>query len=188
MGFHFPEVKVVKLEQNYRSTNTILRAANTVIKNNLRRRGKQLWSDKGDGANFRSCTPSRTTKKKRARSWSKSITRGSRAAFPGATTRFSFAPTSNRARSKRPCAPPGSALSFDWAGKAFLTGAEIRDFLAYLQNILIPHDDISLLRIANTARARREGDVTMERLLGASHERKASAFAADEKSRGYSNT
>src|SRR6185369_2477164 len=44
---HFPEVKIVKLEQNYRSTNTILNAANAVIKNNLRRRGKKLWSDKG---------------------------------------------------------------------------------------------------------------------------------------------
>ena len=41
---------MVKLEQNYRSTNTILNAANALIKNNLRRRGKQLWSDKGDGA------------------------------------------------------------------------------------------------------------------------------------------
>ena len=49
MEKHFPEVKVVKLEQNYRSTNTILNAANAVIKQNLRRRGKQLWSQKGDG-------------------------------------------------------------------------------------------------------------------------------------------
>src|SRR3954465_66874 len=46
---HFPEVKVIKLEQNYRSTNTILKAANAVIKNNARRRGKQLWSQNGEG-------------------------------------------------------------------------------------------------------------------------------------------
>src|SRR5215212_4566623 len=46
---HYPEVKVVKLEQNYRSTNTILNAANAVIKNNTARRGKQLWSSKGQG-------------------------------------------------------------------------------------------------------------------------------------------
>src|SRR5213075_2818 len=50
MEKHFPEVKVVKLEQTYRSTNTILNAANAIIKNNVRRRGKQLWSQKGDGA------------------------------------------------------------------------------------------------------------------------------------------
>jgi len=49
MEKHFPEVKVVKLEQNYRSTTTILTAANAVIKNNLRRRGKQLWSQRGQG-------------------------------------------------------------------------------------------------------------------------------------------
>ncbi|HKQ37105.1 MAG TPA: UvrD-helicase domain-containing protein, partial [Verrucomicrobiae bacterium] len=49
MEKHFREVKVIKLEQNYRSTNNILIAANSVIKNNLRRRGKNLWSQKGDG-------------------------------------------------------------------------------------------------------------------------------------------
>ena len=46
---HYSEVKVIKLEQNYRSTGVILDAANAVIKNNARRRGKHLWSDKGDG-------------------------------------------------------------------------------------------------------------------------------------------
>ena len=44
MEKHFPEVKIVKLEQNYRSTTTILNAANAIIKNNVRRRGKSLWS------------------------------------------------------------------------------------------------------------------------------------------------
>ena len=46
---HFPEVKIIKLEQNYRSTTTILDAANAIIKNNARRRGKHLWSGKGRG-------------------------------------------------------------------------------------------------------------------------------------------
>src|SRR5665213_3595792 len=50
MEKHFPEIKVVKLEQNYRSTTTILNAANAIIKNNVRRRVKQLWSQKGTGA------------------------------------------------------------------------------------------------------------------------------------------
>src|SRR5207249_7400534 len=47
---YYREVKVIKLEQNYRSTNTILKAANTVIQHNPRRRPKQLWSQKGTGA------------------------------------------------------------------------------------------------------------------------------------------
>ena len=50
---HFPNPKVVKLEQNYRSTSAILTTANALIKNNPRRRPKQLWSDKGDGERVR---------------------------------------------------------------------------------------------------------------------------------------
>src|SRR6266478_5659806 len=50
MEKHYPEVKVIKLEQNYRSTNTILSAANAIIQHNVRRRGKKLWSRKGEGA------------------------------------------------------------------------------------------------------------------------------------------
>src|SRR5207249_5041488 len=50
MEKHFPEVKIIKLEQNYRSTSTILEAANGLIKHNVRRRGKKLWSQKGAGA------------------------------------------------------------------------------------------------------------------------------------------
>src|SRR5436190_22448634 len=46
----YPEVKIVKLEQNYRSTSTILSAANALIKHNARRRSKQLWSDNGQGS------------------------------------------------------------------------------------------------------------------------------------------
>ena len=46
----YPDAQVIKLEQNYRSTSNILNAANSVIKNNKDRKGKELWTDKGDGA------------------------------------------------------------------------------------------------------------------------------------------
>ncbi len=62
-------------------------------------------------------------------------------------------------------------------GQSFFDRREVKDFLAYLKTFLNPHDDISLLRIANVP-ARGLSDVTMERLLGASHERKCSVFAA----------
>jgi len=47
--YDFNGCKVIKLEQNYRSTSNILNAANHVIKNNANRKGKELWTDKGDG-------------------------------------------------------------------------------------------------------------------------------------------
>ncbi len=46
----FPGAEVIRLEQNYRSTQNILDAANSVIANNTARKGKNLWTDKGDGA------------------------------------------------------------------------------------------------------------------------------------------
>jgi len=62
-------------------------------------------------------------------------------------------------------------------GQSFFDRSEIRDFLAYLKVFINPHDDVSLLRIANVP-ARDSADVTMERLLAASQERKGSVFAA----------
>jgi superfamily I DNA/RNA helicase len=62
-------------------------------------------------------------------------------------------------------------------GQSFFDRREIKDFIAFLKTFLNPHDDISLLRIANVP-ARGLSDVTMERLLGASHERGCSVFTA----------
>ncbi|MCP4179906.1 MAG: UvrD-helicase domain-containing protein [bacterium] len=53
---YFPNTKVIKLEQNYRSTNTILDAANSFISGNKRRHSKKLWSDNGTGERIKICT------------------------------------------------------------------------------------------------------------------------------------
>ena len=50
---HFPEAAVIRLEQNYRSTQSILDAANAVIQNNVNRKSKALWTDRGEGARLR---------------------------------------------------------------------------------------------------------------------------------------
>jgi superfamily I DNA/RNA helicase len=175
MEKHFPEVKVVKLEQNYRSTNTILRAANTIIKNNVRRRGKQLWSDKGDGAKITLHTF--VDDEEEARTVVEQIN------YARIARRVPWGDNAILFRTNQQSRPLETALRTAGVryhligGQSFFDRREIRDFLAYLKTFLNPHDDVSLLRIANTP-ARGLSDVTMERLLGASHERKGSVYAA----------
>ncbi|HEU5122658.1 MAG TPA: UvrD-helicase domain-containing protein [Verrucomicrobiae bacterium] len=175
MEKHFPEVKVVKLEQNYRSTNTILRAANTVIKNNLRRRGKQLWSEKGDGSKI--ALSLYETDEEEARNVVEQIEYARLAKrIPWGAQAILFR-TNQQSRPLETALRQAGVRYHLIGGQSFFDRREIRDFLAYLKMFINPDDDISLLRIANTP-ARGLSDVTMERLLAASHERKCSVYAA----------
>jgi len=172
---HYPEVKIVKLEQNYRSTTTILSAANAVIKNNARRRAKQLWSEKGAGTPIQ--LHAFTDDETEARTIVEQIQ------FARATRRATWGQYAILFRTNQQSRPLETALRTAGVryhligGQSFFDRREIKDFLAYLKTFINPHDDISLLRIANTP-ARGLSDVTMERLLGASHERSCSVFAA----------
>ena len=172
---HFPEVKVVKLEQNYRSTSIILNAANALIKNNARRRAKSLWSDKGFGAKI--SLRAFETDEDEAREVVAAIE------FTRLAKRIPWSQHAILFRTNIQSRPLETALRTAGVryhligGQSFFDRREIRDLLAYLKTFLNPHDDVSLLRIANTP-ARGLSDVTMERLLGASHERKQSVFSA----------
>src|SRR5262249_48752250 len=66
-------------------------------------------------------------------------------------------------------------------GQSYFDRREVKDFLAYLKMFVNPHDDISLLRVANVP-ARGLSEVTMERLLAASQEGHCSVFSAMKKS------
>jgi len=172
---HYPEVKIVKLEQNYRSTNTILTAANALIKNNTRRRAKSLWSQKGQGTKIllRACTDE----------GEEATQVVGQIEFARLANRISWKENAILFRTNIQSRPIETALrkaSVRYhliGGQSFFDRREIRDFLAYLKMFINPHDDISLLRIANTP-ARGLSDVTMERLLAASQERHCSVFAA----------
>ena len=175
MEKHFPEVKLIKLEQNYRSTNTILNAANAVIKNNVRRRGKQLWSQKGQGPKITLHTFS--DDEEEARSIVEQIE------YARVTRQVPWADHAILFRTNAQSRPIETALRQAnvryhlIGGQSFFDRREVRDLLAYLKVFLNPNDDVSLLRIANVP-ARGLSDVTMERLLAASHERKGSVFSA----------
>ncbi len=174
MEKHYPEVKVIKLEQNYRSTNTILNAANALIKHNLRRRGKQLWSENGDGAliSLFAFTDDETE----ARSIVEQIEFARMAKRVPWSEQAILFRTNQQSRPLETALRQGSVRYHLIGGQSFFDRREIRDFLAYLKMLVNPDDDINLLRIANVP-ARGLSDVTMERLLGASHERKCSVFA-----------
>jgi DNA helicase-2/ATP-dependent DNA helicase PcrA len=172
---YFPEVKIIKLEQNYRSTNTILNAANAIIKNNPRRRPKQLWSGKGQGNKI--ILRSFPNDEDEARSVVEQIE------FARLAHRVPWAENAILFRTNIQSRPLETALRKAGVryhligGQSFFDRREVKDFIAYVKMFLHPHDDVSLLRIANVP-PRGLSDVTMERLLAASHERKGSVFAA----------
>ncbi len=175
MEKHYPEVKVVKLEQNYRSTNTILSAANAIIVNNVRRRGKKLWSQKPGGAKI--SLQAFANEEEEAR------TIVERIEFSRVADRTTWGDHAILFRTNIQSRP--LEMAFRQAGvryhliggQSYFDRREVRDFLAYLKVFVNPDDDASLLRIANVP-ARGLSETTMERLLAASHERNGSVFAA----------
>ncbi len=172
---HFPGVKVVKLEQNYRSTNTILSAANAVIKNNARRRGKHLWSQKGEGAKI--VLNAFQSDEEEAQRTAEEIE------FARMAHRIPWQDQAILFRTNQQSRPLETALRQAniryhlIGGQSYFDRREIKDFLAYMKLFVNPNDDISLLRVANVP-PRGLSDVTMERLLAASQERNCPVFAA----------
>jgi superfamily I DNA/RNA helicase len=171
---HFPAVQVVKLEQNYRSTNTILDAANAVIKNNVQRREKKLWSDKGAGEpitlwEFRD-------DEEEAQSLVEEIN------YNRSIKKIKWREQAILFRTNQQSRPLETALRKAEVrynlvgGQSFFDRREIRDFVSYLKLFLNPDDDTGLLRIANVP-ARGLSNTTMEKLLGLSQERGCTVFA-----------
>ena len=175
MEKHFPEVKVIKLEQNYRSTNVILTAANALIKNNTRRRGKHLWSQKGEGSKIILHTFADDEAEARTIAeeieYARQIKR-----VPWSEQAILFR-TNLQSRPLETALRKASIRYHLIGGQSFFDRREVKDLLAYLKIFLNPHDDINLLRVANVP-PRGLSDVTMERLLAASQERQGSVFAA----------
>lgn len=170
---HFPNVKVIKLEQNYRSTTTILTAANAVIKNNARRRGKHLWSQKGQGAKITLHTFEHDEAE--AKSTAEEIEFARMAhQIPWRDQAILFR-TNIQSRPLETALRQAGIRYHLIGGQSYFDRREIKDFLAYMKAVVNPQDDISLLRIANVP-PRGLSDVTMERLLAASHARNCAVY------------
>lgn len=175
MEKHFPEVQVVKLEQNYRSPESILQAANAVIRHNARRRGKTLWSNRGRGEKIiLSC---HADEEEEARSIVDVIEAGRMARGIRWGDQAVLYRTNQQSRPLETALRRAGVRYHVVGGQSFFDRREIRDFLSYLKLISNPCDDNSLLRIANVP-ARGLSARTMTRLLENSHKRQCPVFTA----------
>ena len=142
----FKGAKVIRLEQNYRSTSTILDAANEVISNNTTRKGKTLWTQnpRGEKVELHTCDSERDEAVFVAKTITDGVADGrkySDYAVLYRTNAQSNAIEQALSRSGIPHRIIG--------GHRFYDREEIRDMVAYLQVVNNPHDDVRLSRIIN---------------------------------------
>ncbi|HEY7196153.1 MAG TPA: UvrD-helicase domain-containing protein [Gaiellaceae bacterium] len=156
----FGEVATIPLEQNYRSTNAILEAANAVISNNRERKPKNLWSDLGEGEPVRVVEVE--DEHAEARYVAAEIAALVDEGFAASEVAV-FYRTNAQSRVLEDVLVRQEVPYQVIGGPRFYERAEIKDAVAYLQVLENPADAVSLTRIANRPR-RGIGDTTIARL------------------------
>jgi DNA helicase-2/ATP-dependent DNA helicase PcrA len=156
----FPNARTIRLEQNYRSTQTILDAANNVIANNADRQEKNLWSELGTGEKVRvvECADERSEARFVVGQISRVIGEGGSLRDVAV-----FYRTNAQSRAMEEALRQADVPYRIIGGTGFYDRQEVKDALAYLRAIANPSDDVSLRRIINVPR-RGIGDTTVTRL------------------------
>jgi len=157
----FPEAKIVRLEQNYRSTQSILEAASAVVANNVRRKGKTLWTSRQGGAKvgYYEAPDGENEALFAADAINRYV---KQAAENGGTARAAVLYRTNAQSRLFEEAMRRYQLKYHVVGGfSFYERAEIKDMISYLKVIQNPDDSISLLRVINTP-ARGIGKTTIE--------------------------
>ncbi|MDD2364673.1 MAG: UvrD-helicase domain-containing protein [Desulfuromonadaceae bacterium] len=156
----FPGVKIVKLEQNYRSTANILAAAGEVVKQNFGRKEKELWTENPKGAPIR--YERLESDREEARFVSREILYLKDRGVPMEEIAV-FYRTNAQSRLVEE-ALVGSALAYHIVGGVrFYSRLEIKDILAYMRVLDNPADEVSLKRIINVP-ARGIGNTTVDKI------------------------
>ncbi len=157
----FPALHVVKLEQNYRSTNRILASANAVITNNEHIFEKSLWSDKGHGEMIRVLSsPDDGVEAERV---AKEIVTH-RLRHNNSWEQYAVLYRSNFQARVLEAELRSLQVPYKLSGgTSFFARTEIKDVMSYLRIILNPEDDAAFLRIINTPK-RGMGSATLEKL------------------------
>jgi DNA helicase-2/ATP-dependent DNA helicase PcrA len=159
----FPEAKIVRLEQNYRSTHNILGAASAVVANNVRRKGKNLWTSRQGGAKvgYYEAPDGENEALFAADTIAKRLQESSQ---QGADLRAAVLYRTNSQSRLFEEAMRRYQLRYNVVGGfSFYERAEIKDMISYLKVIQNPDDSISLLRVINTP-TRGIGKSTLETL------------------------
>ncbi len=146
----YDDVNVVKLEQNYRSTQIILDAANTVISNNIERKRKKLWSDKKDGELIKiQLAENEIDEADFVSDMIYKICREQNRTYKDFAVLYR---ANAQARSVEDALNRSQIPYNIYGGTKFYERKEIKDLVAYLRVIQNPQDDISLKRIINVPR------------------------------------
>ena len=156
----YKDAKVLRLEQNYRSTEYILDAASDVISNNKGRKGKKLWTENGKGEKPSLHIVDNEREEAQFVADALIASRGEGRSWSQHAILYRMNAQSNQfeAAFKR------AAIPYQiYGGIGFFDRAEVKDMLAYLCVIYNPHDDVRLLRIINTP-TRGIGATTVARL------------------------
>lgn len=159
----FPEAKIIRLEQNYRSTQNILEAASVVVANNVKRKGKNLWTSRQggakvgyyeapDGENEALFVADRIS-----RYLKEAVERGE---TPRAAVLYR---TNSQSRLFEEAMRRYQLKYHVVGGFSFYERAEIKDLISYLKVTVNPDDSVSLLRVINTP-ARGIGKTTVDTL------------------------
>ena len=154
----FPGAKVIRLEQNYRSTQNILDAANAVIANNTERKGKTLWTAAGPGKKLGLHLAE--NEQDEADHVARAILEGVAAGRKFSDYAILYRMNSQSLTFERMFAKQGIPHRII-GGTRFFDRKEVRDMIAYLSVINNPEDEIRLRRIVNTPR-RGIGDKTVD--------------------------
>ncbi len=170
----YPDAKVIKLEQNYRSTANILDAANQVIAHNAGRKEKKLWTDQPEGEPIRLFTAG--DEREEAAWVADRIRQMNRKNEPYGNVAILYR-INAQSRVLEEMLMRSSIPYKVFGGQKFYDRKEVRDVIAYLRVVVNPSDDISLRRIINVPK-RAIGDSTVQELMSYAQENDMPLFSA----------
>ena len=168
----YSDVQKITLDQNYRSTQNILDAANSVISNNKGRMGKSLWTSNGDGNKVFVYTG--TNEYDEARYIARQIKKhfDEQGSFSDCAILYR---TNAQSRVIEEMLMRESVPYKVLSGLRFYDRKEIKDIIAYLRVVYNPNDDVSLARIVNEPK-RKIGNATLEKARNIAREKETSLY------------